>query len=390
MEPDQDLRWDTLLQHLGEEEKFKGAVAPPIFQNSLFVFDTTDELLDAMRNNPASEPHHYSRLSNPTLDIVEAKLAAMEGTEAAKVLGCGQAALTMAVMSCVKQGAHIVSIDTGYGPLMNLISEYLPQFGVTHTFVKGCDVDEIVDAIRPETTAIYLESPSSLVFRLQDMEAIASVARSRGITTICDNTYNTPLHMRPHLVGIDLVCHSATKYLGGHSDITAGVICCSDERMKKLIKHEVNLLGSILHPFQAWLLNRSLRTLPIRMARHESTGNTVAAWLESRDEVELVNHVSLPSFPQRDLYLKMMSGSAGLFSFQPQVQDPVKVKAFCDSLKLFQRGISWGGYESLVVAVPVHPMGFHKRTWIVRLSCGLEDPQDLIADLEQAMSHLAP
>jgi len=159
--------------------------------------------------------------------------------------------------------------------------------------------------------------------------------------------------------------------------------------MKKILKYEINLLGSILHPFQAWLLNRSLRTLPLRMGRHEATGNEVAAWLETREEVEVVNHVSLPSYPQRDLYLKMMTGSAGLFSFQTRVQDGARVKRFVDSLKIFQRGVSWGGHESLAICLPVKPMGYEKQTWIVRLSCGLEDPADLIADLDQAMALLA-
>ncbi len=385
MELDHSLGRNTLIQHFGEEEKIMGAVAPPIFQNSLFVFDKMDDLLDAMANNPAGEPHHYSRMSNPSVDLIEKKLALLEGTDCCKVLGCGQAALTMAVMSCVQQGAHIICVDTAYGPLINLVTDYLARFGVTHTLVLGNDVNEIIDAIRPETTCIYLESPSSLVFRLQDMETIAKVARERGITTVCDNTYNTPLHMQPHKLGIDIVCHSATKYLGGHSDITAGVLCTDKDRMEKILRSEVNLLGSILHPFQSWLLNRSLRTLPLRLKQHEATGNTVATWLEGRTEIAKVNHISLNSYPQRELYLKLMTGSGGLFSFETVQQDPVKVKAFVDALKIFQRGVSWGGFESLVVSLNVKPMGFEESKWLVRLFCGLEDASDLIADLEQAL-----
>jgi cystathionine beta-lyase len=385
MELEPGLGWNTLIQHYGEEEKIHGAVVPPIFQNSLFVFDTVDELGDSMSKRFGSPPHGYSRIGNPSLDLIEKKLAMLEGTESCKVLGTGQAALTMAVMSFVKQGSHVVCVDTGYGPLLSLLSDYLSKFGVTHTFVDGCEVAEVVAAIRPETTAIYLESPSSLVFRLQDMEAIAKVARDREITTICDNTYNTPLHMRPHDIGIDIVCHSATKYLGGHSDLTAGAICTSHERMDRMLRHEVNLLGSILHPFQAWLLTRSLRTLSLRLARHQQTGNIVASWLESRDEIERVHHISLPSFPQHNLYKKMMSGSGGLFSFEPKIQEPAKVKEFVNKLKLFQRGVSWGGFESLAVTMGVKPIGYPEKKWIVRLFCGLEDSKDLIADLEQAL-----
>ena len=389
MDFSQELGWSTLLQHFGEDEKIKGAVTPPIFQNSLFVFDKMDELLDAMANHPAGPQHHYSRVSNPSVDLAERKIAKLEGTEACKLTGCGQAALTIAIMSCVKQGSHVVCVDTCYGPVKSLLSDYLPRFGVTHTFVNGSEIQEVVDAIRPETTAIYLESPSSLVFQMQDMEAIAKIAHERGISTICDNTYNTPLHMRPHELGIDLVCHSATKYLGGHSDITAGAVCGSQKRIDKIIREEINLLGSILHPFQSWLLNRSLHTLQLRLKQHEATGNSVATWLNDRPEIARVNHISLPSYPQRELYLKMMKGSGGLFSFEPKVQDPIKVKAFADALKIFQRGVSWGGFESLVVALPVHPLGYDSQKWIIRLFCGLEDAQDLIADIESAIHHLA-
>jgi len=384
MELDREPGLNTILQHFGEEEKLMGAVTPPIFQNSLFVFDTMDDLLDAMTKQPAGPDHHYSRLSNPSVDLVEKKIAKLEGTDACKLTGCGMAALSIAVMSCVKQGSHVVAVDTGYGPLRTFISSYLAKFGVTHTFVSGCEVEEVVAAIRPETTAIYLESPSSLVFQLQDMPEIAKIAKQRGITTICDNTYCTPLHMRPHAMGIDIVCHSATKYLGGHSDITAGAVCASQERIDKIVREEIDLLGSILHPFQAWLLNRSLRTLELRLKRHEQTANTVAAWLEARDEVSHVNHISLQSFKQRELYLKTMTGSGGLFSFETKEQDPEKVKGFVDELKLFQRGVSWGGFESLALALPVHPMGYDKKRWIVRLFCGLEEPGDLIQDLEHA------
>ncbi len=385
MEREQGYGIDTLIQHYGEDEKIMGAVVPPIFQNSLFVFDTMDELADSMATHPYSAPHHYSRLSNPSLDFIEKKLAMLEGTDACKVVGCGQAALTAAVMSSARQGAHIVCVDSAYGPLMSLVSEYLARFGVTHTFVDGRCVEEVIGAIRPETTVIYLESPSSLIFSMQDFEAISRVARERGITTICDNTYSTPLFMKPHSMGIDIVCHSATKYIGGHSDLTAGVICTDRDRMDKIVRQEINLLGSVLHPLQAWMLQRSLRTLSLRMEKHQATGNAVASWLESQKEIAIVRHVGLPSYPQRDLYQKMMKGSGGLFSFEPVTQDPGQIKRFVDDLKLFQRGVSWGGFESLVVALQVHPKAFSEPKWLVRLFCGLENSEDLIADLQKSL-----
>lgn len=388
MERNQEPGWNTILQHYGEDEKILGAVTPPIFQNSLFVFDTVEEMATSMGKTPAGPKHHYSRISNPTVDLAEKKLAKLEGTDACKLTGSGMAALSVAVISCVKQGSHIVAVDTAYGPLKNFVSDYLAKFGVTHTFVDGADVAEVEAAIRPETSAIYLESPSSMVFRLQDLGAIANIAKRRGIATICDNTYCTPLLMQPYKMGIDIVCHSVTKYLAGHSDMTAGAICASQDRIDSMIRREIALFGSILHPFQAWLLTRSMRTLDVRLKRHEETANTIAAWLEKRKEVDCVHHISLPSFPQRKLYLKMMSGSGGLFSFEPNVQNGDRVKAFANALKIFQRGVSWGGFESLVVVSRVSSIAYEQPKWVVRLYCGLEDAEDLMADIEQAMKHL--
>lgn len=384
MEPKRNLGPNTLLQHFGEEDKVQGAVVPPIFQNSLFVFDTIEDLAGSMTADPTTAPHHYSRVGNPSLEIVEKKLAMMEGTECCKLLGSGQAALTVAIMSCVQQGDHVVCVDTAYGPVRSLLSDYLVRFGVSHTFVDGREVAEIESAIRPNTKVIYLETPSSLVFRFQDLEAVAKLARTKEIATICDNTYATPLFMKPHSHGIDIVCHSATKYLGGHSDLTAGAICTSKERMDRIIRQEINLLGNILHPFQAWLLHRGMRTLSVRLARHQETANAVARWLDGRNEADVVHYVGLDAFSQRSLFQKYMTGAGGLLSFEPVCQDPEEVRAFVNRLKIFQRGVSWGGFESLAIAMPIQPLGYSESRMLVRLFCGLEDALDLIADLEQA------
>jgi len=375
----------TLLGHFGEDEKIKGAVVPPIFQNSLFLFDTCDELHHTLSENLEGPPYHYSRISNPTVELAERKIAALEGVEACKLIGTGMGAITLAILSSVAAGAHIVAVDTLYGPIKGLLNDVLVRFGVIHTLVDGRDTQELLDVIRPETTLVYLESPSSLLFRLQDIDAITRVTREKGITTAFDNTYNTPLHFNPVKHGIDIVCHSATKYLGGHSDLTAGAICSDRTRMDRIVRHELNYVGSILHPFPAWLLTRGLRTLPLRIDRHESTANTVAAWIEGRPEVERVHHISLDSYPQRDLYRSMLGRSSGLFSFEPKVQEGERVKAFCDRLRIFGRGVSWGGFESLVVPLPVHALGMSEPRWVVRLNCGLEEPEDLIRDLQQAI-----
>lgn len=379
----------TLLGHLGEDEKVQGAVIPPIFQNSLFTYDTIEELGAALANPLPKPPYGYSRVANPTVALAETKLAAMEGTDGCRLAGSGMAAITLAVMSVVESGSHVVIVDTAYGPLRQLVGDYLARFGVTHTLVTGCDAQEIFDAVRPETKLIYLESPSSLLFRLQDVEAITKFAKEKGILTAFDNTYNTPIYYQPAKHGVDLVIHSGTKYLGGHSDVTVGAVCASQEHIERISRQELPLFGSVLHPFPGWLLTRGMRTLEVRLARHETTGNTVAQWLSQRPEIERVHHISLPDYPQRDLYLKMLGHSTGLFSFEPKVQDGDKVKAFCNKLKIFERGISWGGFESLVVCMPVKTLDTPEPKWLVRLFCGLEDPKDLVNDLEQAIVELA-
>lgn len=379
----------TLLQHFGEEEKPHRAVAPPIFQTSLFVYDSCEEFWHAMAETPGGPPYHYSRIGNPTLDIVEKKVALLERTESAKVFGSGMAAISVAIMGEIEQGSHVVAVDTCYGVTKFMFDQFLPKFGVTTTYVDGLTPESVLDAIRPETSLVYLESPSSIVFRLQDLEAICRGCREKGVTTIFDNSYASPIYQTPSEFGIDLVVHSATKYLSGHSDITAGVIASSNERIDRLIRKEIAIFGSLLAPFPAWLMLRGIRTLPLRLRRHEESANIVAAWLEGRPEVEQVRHVGLPSFDQRALFCKQMRGSGGLFSFVPKNQDRAAITRFVDALQLYQIGVSWGGFESLAVLIEMQPIGWEKPTQVVRLYCGLEDPKDMIRDLERAFAELA-
>ncbi|HLK13444.1 MAG TPA: aminotransferase class I/II-fold pyridoxal phosphate-dependent enzyme, partial [Fimbriimonadaceae bacterium] len=339
---------DTLLQHLGEEQKHLGAVVPPIFQNSLFVFPDQASFTKAGAD-PLNNSSLYSRVGNPSLDVAEKKIAMLEGAERCKLVGSGMGAITASIMSTVESGSHVVIVDGCYGPVRDLITDYLARFGVTHTFVDGTCADDVIDATRPETTLVYLESPCSLIFRLQDVRAIAAAARERGVTTIIDNTYSTPLYQSPIEMGVDIVIHSASKYIGGHSDVIAGAICTSEKLMDRILRKEISLLGSILAPFPAWLITRGLRTLKLRLKAHEAAANEVAGWMEEQEWVGRVNHVGLRSFPQRDLYIRQMRGTGGLFSFEPAKQDQDACDTFVNSLKLFQLGVSWGGFESLVV-----------------------------------------
>ena len=378
----------TDLAHFGEAEKHQGAVISPIYQNTTFVFDTMEGLHEALFNKPGGPPYHYSRVGNPSTDLLERKLAHFESGEACKVFAAGMTAVTFAIMSCVKQGDHIVTVDGIYGPAKAFLTEFLTKFGVECTIVDGRNTQAVIDACRPNTTLIYLESPTSNTFRLQDVPAICSSAKQKGIKTIVDNTYNTPIHMKPLEHGADIVIQSLSKYYGGHANAMGGAIIGSQNYIDRLTNDEIPMMGGLLPPFQAWLFTQGSRTLKIRLKQHEATANQVAKWLENQPEIKIVHHVGLESYAQRDVFLRTMNGSSGIFSFEPKTRDKAKVMAFCNRLNLFGRGIGWGAFESLVVAYELHPIDYREPEWFIRIYCGLEEPEDLIADIAQAITEL--
>ena len=383
------MRPETMLQHLGEDEHVLGAVVPPIFQNSLFVFDTWDELREAMdqQTDPTipSARCIYSRINNPTLDLVGQKLAALEGTECGRFFSSGMAAISATIFASTKAGSHVVCVDTCYGPTRAFLKDYVPKFGIETTFVVGDDPQEVIAACREDTSLIYLESPSSIVFRLQDLEAIAEFAKARGVRTAIDNSYSSAILQRPADFGIDYSVSTASKYFGGHSDVIAGSVACNKGLMTELIANEGRYLGAPLGPFQCWLVLRSMRTLHLRMRQHTETANKLAQWVREQPWVERTFHVGFDDFPQRALRDKQMKGSGGLFSFMPKDQDPERLRAFTESLQVYQLGVSWGGHESLCVPLEYHPMDWPEKRWLVRLFNGLEHADDLIADIEQAV-----
>ena len=311
----QDLQYKTksdIVTHVGDEyAEFMGAIVPPIYQNSLFLKPTP------YNGIPEDNEFVYTRVNNPTIDIAERKIAALECAEAAACFSSGMGAISAAIMHFVKKDCHIIAPHTIYGPTRTFITKYLAEkFGVTHTFVHGSDLEEIKAAIRPETTLIYLESPSSLVLYMQDIEEIAKIAKEHGIGTAIDNTYATPLHQNPYTYGIDLVCHTASKYMGGHSDIVAGVVAGSKEMIAQIAHEERELLGSCMDPHQAWLLIRGLRTMPVRVKAHGESGLKVAKWLEQHPCVKEVFYPGLDSHPQKELVDKYLKGGLnGLIGF---------------------------------------------------------------------------
>jgi len=376
-----------ILHHLDEDALPRGAVSPPIFQTSIFCFPSFSAFQEALND----EGNHllYTRGNNPTVQLVEEKLAALEGAERAKLVSSGVAAISHGIMVFLKSGDHVVCVEDCYSWTRTLLSSYLARFGVTVSYVEGTVTEDIFAACRPETRLIYLESPTTFSFKLQDLPAIGREARKRGIRTIIDNTWATPLFCRPIEQGIDLVVHSGSKYFGGSSDIVAGVIAGSRENIDRIQATEFMQVGTVPDPFMAYLMLRGLRTLHIRMEAHFRGALRVAEFLEGHPLVEEVIYPLLPSHPQYGLARQLYSGGSGLFSFRLRVKDQGDVARFTDHLRLFKRAVSWGGYESLVFPYAVKYTNPGEippdRLGLVRLHIGLERPEDLIADLREAL-----
>lgn len=378
-----------ILNELGEDrEQYFNAIAPPIIQTSNFAFKKVDDLGKAFRDEMAG--YLYSRGLNPTVDILRKKLAALDGAEDCLVFNSGAAAIFAAVLANIKAGDHIVSVDKPYSWAQHLFNIVLPRFGVVTTYVDGTRIENFERAIIPSTALIYLESPNSWDFALQDLGAIAELAKAEGITTICDNSYCTPLFQRPVEMGIDISLQSATKYIGGHSDTVAGVITGSAAMMRRIFESEYMVIGSGIQPFNAWLLIRGLRTLPVRLEKISRNTESVVDFLVAHPLVETVIHPFHPSFPQYELAKRQMQGACGLISFVVQAERREQVVRFAESLQHILMAVSWGGHESLIIPgcaiVPADAFDAGNpahRTF--RLYIGLEEAAYIIADLEQAL-----
>jgi cystathionine beta-lyase/cystathionine gamma-synthase len=380
-----------IINHLGEDrDLYQNAITPPIFQTSNFAFSNVEELRKSIADEKNS--HIYSRGNNPTLDILCKKLAALEETEEALAFSSGMAAISSALISFTNSGDHIISVRNNYSWTNMMMSRFLPRFGVETSFVDGRDPENFRKAIKKNTKLIYLESPNSLTFELQDIEAVATIAKQAGITTLIDNSYSSPLTQLPASMGIDIILHSASKYLGGHSDIVAGVVCGSSGHIRKIFENEYMGLGGILSPFNAWLMLRGLRTLQARVERIASTTIKVLEYLEGSSMIAEVLHPFSASHPQHALAVRQMKRPGGLFSVRLTTKDPEKIEKFVNSLRQFIIGVSWGGHESLVFPAIAFDDGRTKEGYtnnLVRFYIGLDDAESLIKDLEQAFTIIA-
>ncbi|MEJ7627921.1 MAG: aminotransferase class I/II-fold pyridoxal phosphate-dependent enzyme [Ferruginibacter sp.] len=377
-----------IINELAEErENYSNAVAPPIFQSSNFVFDSVDDMRKAFENEYST--YIYSRGLNPTVDILRKKLAALDEAEDCLVFNSGAAAIFAAVLANVKSGDHIVSVDRPYTWAQKMFNNILPRFGVTTTYIDGRYIENFERAILPNTSIIYLESPNSWDYALQDLEAISELAKAENIITICDNSYCTPIYQKPIPLGIDLCLQSATKYIGGHSDTIAGVLSGSAAMIEKIFHSEYMTVGSGIQPFNAWLLIRGLRTLTARLEKISRTTKEVVHFLKGHDKVEKIIFPFDEDFDQYELAKKQMKDGFGLLTFIMRTRDIESIELFCNSLQHILMAVSWGGHESLIIprcssnkkedfdpADPEHRM--------IRLYCGLEEPAYIINDLEQA------
>jgi len=381
-----------IINELGEErEHYFNAIAAPIIQTSNFAFKKVDDLRAAFEDEMSG--YLYSRGLNPTVDILRKKLAALDGAEDCLVFNSGAAAIFAGVLANVKSGDHIVSVNKPYTWAQRMFDVILPRFGVTTTYIDGTKIEHFEKAILPNTSLIYLESPNSWDFALQDLRAVADLARAEGIVTMCDNSYCSPLYQQPIALGIDLAMQTATKYISGHSDTLGGILSGSHAMMKKIFDSEYLNIGSGIQPFNAWLLIRGLRTLSARFQRITSTTNKLLNYLKQQQKLEQVIFPLDPSFPQYELAKKQMQGACGLITVVMKAETRREIVTFCESLRHIFMAVSWGGHESLVIprCASLTDSSFDRHNpehKMLRFYFGLEDPEYLMSDLENAFGKI--
>jgi len=378
-----------------------GGVAPtpggaptsvPIVRTSLFTFPTFADLASGLSSE--HERHVYTRGQNPTVEALERKLTALERGEACKCFASGMAAISAVMLGTLETGDHVLFVNQTYGPTLQL-AEHLRRFGIEHDLLLDLDPAAVEEAIRPETRLVWLESPGTMTFRVLDIESVTAIGRERGITTCIDNSWATPLCQKPLTMGVDVVVHTCSKYIGGHSDLIAGAVISNAARMEEIFYRAFLLNGGILSPADAWLLLRGLRTLPVRLKQHEADALRVASFLQEHPAVRRVHHPALAAdSEQRDLVERQLTGFTGTFSFELVRDDFESVSRVIDGLRRFRIGVSWGGAESLVISPRRDDDGSKLEErgiprGLIRLSVGLEGADLLIEDLSAALLALA-
>lgn len=373
---------DDILFSYGEEHVPLNAISFPIFETANFYFESFDEFAKAQRTDEYE--FIYTRGSNPTTRVVEKKLALLEKCEDARLVSTGMSAITFSILHFLEKGAHAICVEEAYSWTRRFFRYVSRKFDVEVDFAPP-DADEILKRIKKNTKLIFLESPTSFKMSVIDVRKVTKVAKEIGIKTIMDNTWASPVFQNPKELGVDVVVHSATKYISGHSDVMAGVIAGDKEIVSAIFVDEIKNIGSILSPFESWLLLRGLRTLHVRMQRHYENALKVSDFLFDHPKVEEVNYPMNPRSPYYELARSQMRGGSGLMSFRLKTNSVDKVREFADSLKRFKMAVSWGSYENLIVPSAVQRDCPEKDVNLVRIHVGLGDPEKLIEDLDQAL-----
>lgn len=379
---------DTLLAHVGLDPFANhGVVNPPVYHASTIVFPSLEAMEDAERT--PYQGTRYGRRGTPTTFALEDAVTALEGGYRSIAVSSGLAAITVTLLAFLRAGDHLLMVDSVYGPVRSFCDKMLAGLGIETSYY-----DPLADPaplIRPNTRLLYLESPGSLTFEVQDVPRAAAAARAAGIVSVIDNTWSAGLYLKPLQMGVDVSIQAATKYIVGHSDVMMGLIITNQEQFLR-IKRASSFLGSAPGPDDCYLALRGLRTLSVRLARHEQTGLAVARWLEQQPEVTRVLHPAFASCPGHDIWRRDFTGSNGLVACVLSPVHKPALAAMLDGMQLFRMGFSWGGYESLII--PFDPRGVRTATpWpdpgpCLRLHCGLENEADLIADLEAGFARL--
>ena len=371
---------NTICTHVGEvhDKQYKGAISP-IYMSTSYAFEDVDV-------------KRYPRyLNTPNQEALCKKIAALEGAEAALIFGSGMAAVSTALLAFLKHGDHVVLQKTLYGGTFNLVTEEFDNWGIEYTFTDGLSEEAFAKAIKDNTKVIYIETPSNPLMTITGMKMVSDLAKKHGIITMIDNTFASPVNQNPIDFGIDIVIHSATKYMGGHSDILAGAVAASQEHMDK-IWHKAKNLGGSLSDFTVWMLERSMKTLVLRVQKQNKNAKNLAKWLEKHDLVEQVYYPGLKSHPDYELAKSQMSGFGGMLSFE--LKEGLDATQFQKELKLIKSSMSLAGVESTILSPtktshallsPEERENQGINDGLLRFSVGIEDKEDLIEDIEQAL-----
>lgn len=385
-----------IINQLDENrEDYFNAAIPPIFSNSNFLFSTLDEMRTSMNDINKS---FYTRGTNPTTRILEKKIAALENTENALALSSGMAAISTAVLSQVKSEEHMICVKNPYSGTEKLLNEIIPKYGIEVSYVEGKDPINFTKKIQKNTKVIYLESPNSWTWDMQDLEEIAKIAKKNKIVTIIDNSYASPINCNPAKWGIDIIIHSLTKYIGGHANAMGGIICSNNNIINEIYESEFKLLGGVLSPFNSWLFINGLRTLKIRMNFISKSTPKVVKFMEQNEKVKEVIYPHSKKYDQKELVNKYLKKPSGQFSIILNTKNEKKIEGFCDKLcnnnNSFRMAASWGGHESLIFPELVRyniESKYYSETDLlpknyIRFYIGLEDTDEIIKDLSEALN----